>query len=79
MIDGEGGAGWLVVGERAERDELAGFRGDVNGFESFRALLRGRHHFHHHVVFIQTFINVGNLALAEGIAKGVVDVLDGNA
>ena len=25
VIDGEGGAGWFVVGERAERDELAGF------------------------------------------------------
>ena len=25
VIDGEGGAGWLVVGEGTERDELAGF------------------------------------------------------
>ena len=31
------------------------------------------------MVLIQAFIDVGDLALAEGIAKGVVDVLYGDA
>src|SRR5437660_353388 len=35
--------------------------------------------FQHHVILIQAFVDVGDLALAEGIAKSVVNVLNGNA
>src|SRR5258708_19924048 len=34
--------------------------------------------FQHHVILIQAFINIGDLALAEGIAEGVVNVLNGD-
>src|SRR6266481_3659123 len=35
--------------------------------------------FQHHVILIQAFINVGDLALAKGIAKSVVNILNRDA
>src|SRR5712692_2484203 len=35
--------------------------------------------FQHYVILIQAFVDVGNLALAEGVAESVVNVLNGDA
>ncbi len=35
--------------------------------------------FHHDVILIQAFVDVGDLALPEGIAERVVNVLNGDA
>src|SRR5207248_3054176 len=62
-----------------EGNELAGFGGDINGFQSFRGTLHLGGDFHHHVVLIQAFVDVGNLALAESATQSVADVLNGDA
>ena len=36
MVDGKRGVGRFVVRERAERNELAGVRGNIDGFQRFR-------------------------------------------
>src|SRR5713226_8064000 len=79
VVDGKRGVRRLVVGKGAEGNELAGFRRNVNRLERFGRLLGGRSDLHHDVVLIQAFINVGDLALAEGVTKRVVDGLNGNA
>ena len=71
MIDGERGVGRLVVREGAERNELAGIRRNVNGLETHPgSAANSGSDFHHHVILIQTFVDVGDLALAEGVAQG---------
>src|SRR5690242_17788350 len=67
------------MGKGAERNELAGFGRNVNRFQGLRGLLKFRGDFHHDVILVQTFVDVRDLALAEGVAERVVDVLDGNA
>src|SRR5437763_328650 len=79
VIDGKGGVGRLVMSKGAEGNELAGFGGDINGFQSFRGTLHLGGDFHHHVVLIQAFVDVGDLALAESVTQSVVDVLNGDA
>src|SRR5690348_6035627 len=79
VIDGKRRIGRLVVGKCAERNKLAGFRGYVDGFQGFRGTLHLGGDFHYDVVLIQPFINVGDLALTEGVAQSVVDILNGDA
>src|SRR5260370_23398102 len=79
VVDGERGVRRLIVGKGAEGNELAGFRRNVYRLERFGRLLGGRSDLHHDVVLIQAFINVGDLSLAKGVAKRVVDGLNGNA
>src|SRR6266571_1847419 len=79
VVDGKRGVRRLVVGKGAKGNELAGFRRNVYRLERLGRLLGGRSDLHHDVVLIQAFINVGNLSLAEGITKRVVDGLNGNA
>ncbi len=78
VVDGERGVGRLVVGEGAEWNKFAGLRGHINGFQRFRALLEFGSDFQHDVILIQAFVDVGDLALPEGITKSVVNVLDGD-
>ncbi len=74
MVDGEGGVGVLVVGEGTQRDKLPGLRGNVNRLEGVRTRLKLRGDFQHDVILIQTSVNIGDLALAERVAQGVVNV-----
>jgi len=66
------------VCEGTERNEVAGLVGHVDGLEGFGVLLGLRHDFEDDVILIQTFIDVGDLALAESIVQSVVNGLNGN-
>src|SRR5262245_54965804 len=76
MIHGKRGSGRLVMSKSAQKNELARFGRNVDGFQRLRRLLKLKSHFHHDVILIQPFVNVRDLALAEGVAERVVDVLN---
>ena len=42
-------------------------------------MLKFRSNFQHHVILIQAFVNVRDLALAKGVAKSIVNVLHSDA
>ena len=68
VIDGNGGVGGLVMGKGAERNEFAGLGRNVDGFQSLRGLLELGGDFQHHVILIQTFVDIGDLALTKSVA-----------
>src|SRR5215471_4387676 len=78
VIDGKRGIGGFVVREGAQRNELPRIGRNVDGIQCGRGRLKLRSDFQNDVVLIQAFVNVGDLALAESIAKRVVDVLNGD-
>ena len=75
MVDGERGAGGLVVRERAERNDFAAAGRQVNVIQTVGALRVLRQDVENDVILIKAFVNVGDLALAEGVGESVVDVL----
>src|SRR5713226_1519364 len=74
MVDGERGVGVLVMGKSTERDKFPGTGGHVNRLEGLRTWLEFRRDFQHDVILVDAFIDVGDLALAEGVAQGVVNI-----
>ena len=79
VADGELGAGLFPVGQHAERDlgAVAGF--DVETVEGVGIGLEVLPYFHDHVVLVELGEDGGDLALAEGVVEGVVDVGHGDA
>src|SRR6266852_241672 len=74
MVDGKSGVGVLVMGKSTERDKFPGTGGHVNRLEGLRTRLEFRRDFQHDVILVDAFIDVGDLALAEGVAQGVVNI-----
>jgi len=79
MVDGERGAGGLVVRERAERNDFAAAGRQVNVIQTVGALRVLRQDVEDDVILIEAFVDVGDLALAEGVGESVVDVLKRDA
>ncbi len=79
MVDGERGAGGLVVRERAERNNFAAARRQVNVIQAVRALRVLRQNVENDVILIETLVDVGDLALAEGVGESIVHVLKRDA
>src|SRR5215468_8648113 len=63
------------VGEGGERNLLARARLDVDRLERVGILLVLRRHLEDHVVLVERRVDVGDLALAEGVVERVVDEL----
>src|SRR5216683_1936278 len=74
MIERESGVAGVEACESAERDLRSVGRLDVNIFQRIRILLELRIHFQDHVILIELGKNRGDLALAKGIVKRVVNV-----
>src|SRR5260221_6113832 len=74
VIDGERSIGWDVVSKRAKRKDFAGRGRYVDVSEAFRALSVVVGDIQDNVILVKTFVNVGDLPLAEGVAQSVVDV-----
>src|SRR5260370_32871145 len=74
MIERESGVGGGEACESAERDLRSVGRLHVNIFQRIRILLELRIHFQDHVILIELGKNRGDLALAKGIVKRVVNV-----
>src|SRR2546422_2239188 len=79
VVNGNRGVGRRVARESAERDQLAGFGSDVDVPQPIGILLVFGKNFENDVILVQTFIDVGDLALAEGVVERVVNGLHGNA
>ena len=62
------------MSEGAERDYLAGAGRYVNVIEGVGTLRLIFGNFEDDVILVQTFVDVGDLALAEGVAERVVNV-----
>src|ERR1700722_16693727 len=62
------------MSEGAERDYFAGAGRYVNVTEGFRTLRVIFGNFEDDVILVQAFVDVGDLALAEGVAERVVNV-----
>src|SRR5579859_6256665 len=79
MIQGERGGIGFDASEGGKRNLRAVGGVDVNILERIGILLELRVHFHDDVILIELRVNRGDLALAEGVVQGVVDVGGKNA
>ena len=67
------------MGESAQGDLSTGGRFHIDMLEAFGVLPELRVHFEHHMVLVELGVHRGDLPLAEGIVKRVVDHLRGDA
>src|SRR5207245_10004567 len=79
MIQREGGVAGIKAREGTERNLRAVGRLYINIFQRIRILLELRIHFQNHVILIELGKNRGDLPLAKGIVKRVVNVGGKNA
>ena len=79
MVDGERCARGLVVRESAERNDFAAAGRQVNVIQAVRALRVLRQDVENDVILIEAFVDIGDLALAEGIGERVVNILKRDA
>src|SRR5204863_2406187 len=69
------GGGGFVVSNRAQWNDRAIGRAQINLIQSFRALPEFRINFHNHVILVQGREHRRHLPLTEGIVKRVIDQL----
>src|SRR5713226_5820273 len=79
MVEREGGVAGVETRESAERNLRAVGRLYIDIFQRIRILLKLRIDFQDNVILIELGKNGGDLALAKGIVKGVVNVGEKNA
>ena len=79
MVHREGRVPAFQGGEGAEGDQVPGVGAHVGVAEAIRRLHEGGVHLHDHVVLVQTGVDGGHEALAEGVVQGVVDGLGRDA